>query len=87
MPVVFGLIKVIVVSGILSAMIFVKVIRQNGQKRLNKFAGEDLKSCSRRIDPYVENFASQPKLTYSTPDSIKQNFKAITKKAVAGNDD
>ena len=34
-------------------------------------------------DRPVENFVSQPRLTYSTPDSIKQNFKAIEIKAIA----
>ena len=36
------------------------------------------------IDHAVENFISNPKLTCSTPDSLKQYFNATEKKAVTG---
>ena len=42
----FGLIKMFVVSGTRQYRLW---LRRNGQKSLNKFAGEDLKSCSRMI--------------------------------------
>ena len=60
-------------------MIFGMAIRGNGQKAEINSPEKAYKKLQQNDRP-VENFVSQPKLTYSTPDSIKQSFKAIEKK-------
>lgn len=60
-------------------MIFGMAIRGNGQKAEINSPEKAYKKLQQNYRP-VEHFFSQPKLTYSTPDSIKQNFKAIEKK-------